>query len=125
MKRTFGHIAVLLFMLCLTQAPLFAQESPDLEHVNGYDERSEHEVAPDFYTEPDGKGLNTNPRTQPARDSSSVRVSAQRLKPVQDPKDQKAENKPQGQSGPEDDSILSFNFLYYIIQKFKLQDIIE
>lgn len=25
----------------------------------------------------------------------------------------------------EDDSILSFNFLYYIIQKYKLQDIID
>lgn len=26
---------------------------------------------------------------------------------------------------PKDDSILSFNFLYYIIQKYKLQDIID
>jgi hypothetical protein len=25
----------------------------------------------------------------------------------------------------DDDSILSFNFLYYIIQKYKLQDIID
>jgi hypothetical protein len=25
----------------------------------------------------------------------------------------------------DDDAILSFNFLYYIIQKYKLQDIIE
>lgn len=25
----------------------------------------------------------------------------------------------------EDDSILSFNFLYYIIQKYKLQDIVD
>src|SRR5690349_25119523 len=118
MKRTFGHIVVLLFMLCLAQAPLFAQESPDFEHVNGYDERSEHEVSPDFYTEPDGKGLNTNPKTQPVRDSSATRTPALRVKPVQDPKDQKTENKTQGQSGPEDDSNLSFNLLYYIIQKF-------
>jgi stringent starvation protein B len=26
---------------------------------------------------------------------------------------------------PEDDSILSFNFLYYIIQRYKLQDIVD
>jgi len=26
---------------------------------------------------------------------------------------------------PADDSILSFNFLYYIIQKYKLQDIVD
>ena len=29
------------------------------------------------------------------------------------------------QSKEEDESILSFNFLYYIIEKYKLQDIIE
>jgi hypothetical protein len=29
------------------------------------------------------------------------------------------------QSMEEDDSILSFNFLYYIIQKYKLQDIVD
>jgi hypothetical protein len=29
------------------------------------------------------------------------------------------------QSKEEDDSILSFNFLYYIIQKYKLQDIVD
>jgi len=29
------------------------------------------------------------------------------------------------QSREEDESILSFNFLYYIIEKYKLQDIIE
>lgn len=34
----------------------------------------------------------------------------------------KAEKK---QPKQEDDSILSFNFLYYIIQKYKLQDIID
>ena len=28
-------------------------------------------------------------------------------------------------SKPKDDSILTFNFLYYIIQKYKLQDIID
>jgi len=29
------------------------------------------------------------------------------------------------QAKPKDDSILTFNFLYYIIQKYKLQDIID
>jgi hypothetical protein len=125
MKSTLSHIIFLLFMLCLAQAPLHAQESPDYEHVNGYDDKSEHEIAPDFYTEPDGRGMNTTPKTQPVKDSSSVRLQAQRLKSGQETKDGKPENKPQGQSGPEDDSILSFNFLYYIIQKFKMQDIIE
>lgn len=31
----------------------------------------------------------------------------------------------QKQEKPKDDSVLTFNFLYYIIQKYKLQDIID
>jgi hypothetical protein len=34
-------------------------------------------------------------------------------------------NEKQGSSKTKDDSILTFNFLYYIIQKYKLQDIID
>jgi hypothetical protein len=125
MKRALSHIILLLFMLCTAQIAVLAQESSDVEHVNGYEDKSDHEVvAPDFYTEPDGKAINTTPRTQPVKDSSTVRMPIQRMKP-ETGKDAKAEGKPQGQSGAEDDSILSFNFLYYIIQKFKLQDIIE
>lgn len=37
------------------------------------------------------------------------------------PAQQKASNK----SKDDDDSILSFNFLYYLIERYKLQDIIE
>ena len=36
------------------------------------------------------------------------------------PKAQKSD-----QSGESDDSILSFNFLYYLFQKYKMQDILE
>jgi hypothetical protein len=129
MKSTLSHIVFLLFMLCLAHIPVLAQESPDYEHVNGYDDKSEHEIAPEFYTEPDGKAVTTNPRTQPVRDSIGSKMPVNRIKPGLEPvKDGKGtENKQQQgqQSGAEDDSILSFNFLYYIMQKFKLQDIIE
>lgn len=33
--------------------------------------------------------------------------------------------KPETKQSSSDDSILSFNFLYYIIQKYKLQDIVD
>ncbi len=33
--------------------------------------------------------------------------------------------KPETKQSTSDDSILSFNFLYYIIQKYKLQDIVD
>lgn len=39
---------------------------------------------------------------------------------------QRAAQKPgEKQPAKKDDSILTFNFLYYIIQKYKLQDIID
>lgn len=37
---------------------------------------------------------------------------------------QRPPEKPAG-NGKKDESILTFNFLYYIIQKYKLQDIID
>jgi hypothetical protein len=49
--------------------------------------------------------------------NDSVVVRFQTKTPAQ----QKAQNK----SKEDDDSILSFNFLYYLIERYKLQDIIE
>lgn len=40
------------------------------------------------------------------------------MRPPESPSQKEAEK-------PKDDSILTFNFLYYIIQKYKLQDIID
>ena len=46
--------------------------------------------------------------------------------PMQQATMKPAERSSDKQSGkPKDDSILTFNFLYYIIQKYKLQDIID
>jgi hypothetical protein len=42
--------------------------------------------------------------------------------PVGLPSEKRSEKQPAKQK---DDSILTFNFLYYIIQKYKLQDIID
>jgi hypothetical protein len=52
------------------------------------------------------------------RDSTAVdpmKPSLQKVTPKAAPKEAK----------PKDDSVLTFNFLYYIIQKYKLQDIID
>lgn len=54
-----------------------------------------------------------------AADSVTARAvipAAQKISPKAIQKDEKP---------PKDDSILTFNFLYYIIQKYKLQDIID
>lgn len=58
------------------------------------------------------------PAVAGAADSIALRT----MTPVQkiSPKSVQKDEKP-----PKDDSILTFNFLYYIIQKYKLQDIID
>lgn len=46
--------------------------------------------------------------------------------PIQRAGQKRAEKTSDSQnSKPKDDSILTFNFLYYIIQKYKLQDVID
>jgi hypothetical protein len=40
-------------------------------------------------------------------------------------KQSKNQEEPSAKSKNQDDSILSFNFLYYIIEKYKLQDIVD
>ncbi|HEX8040477.1 MAG TPA: hypothetical protein VF490_15065 [Chryseosolibacter sp.] len=59
------------------------------------------------------------PAVRTAADSVTARAvvpAAQKISPKTVQKDEKP---------PKDDSILTFNFLYYIIQKYKLQDIID
>ena len=45
--------------------------------------------------------------------------------PMQRAAQKPAEKSNEKQGAKKDDSILTFNFLYYIIQKYKLQDIID
>jgi hypothetical protein len=55
---------------------------------------------------------------------STVRMPVQRATRQQQPAAEPAKPAAAKSKG-EDDSMLSFNFLYYIIQKYKLQDIVD
>lgn len=132
MKPNLYHILFSFLALFLTQTTVLAQDAPDYNHPNSY----EHDASIYTYSDADSKTVNpskSNASTT-VRDSLAVRP-AQRVRPAaqepvkegakqpQAPAQQQPGNGGQGNSG--DDSILSFNFLYYIIQKFKMQDIIE
>jgi hypothetical protein len=127
MKSAFSYIAALLFVLTLAQVSAYAQDGPDNEHpvYEEKEEKIEHEVpVADMDNESDPKVL--TPATKSgARDSSSVRTLPPRpaAKSNHEASKENKQQPQQAQSG--DDSILSFNFIYYIIQRFKLQDIIE
>lgn len=106
-------------VLFLAHGALLAQDSgaPDNDFNTINYERSESEMG--SIGDPEGK----TPKTHiiSSKDSSS-RVQIQRRQIQESPKESKTQMP--GNSA-EDDSILSFNFLYFFIQKFKLQDIID
>lgn len=59
-----------------------------------------------------------------AKDSASV-IRAVPPPPARVKPEQPQTKPPPAPQKQDDDSVLSFNFLYYIIQKYKLQDIID
>jgi hypothetical protein len=124
MKSALSFIACLLFVLCLAQVSAYAQEGPDNEHPT-YEDKAQHDVpVADMDNDLEGKTLSPTSKSV-AKDSSATRTATPRI--AKSNQEATKEKPQQGQppAGVEDDSILSFNFIYYIIQKFKLQDIIE
>jgi hypothetical protein len=67
-----------------------------------------------------------DPAFRKAQGSSTIKDSVA-LKPVRPARVQTpdASKAPVKRPAEEDDSILSFNFLYYIFQKYKMQDIVD
>jgi hypothetical protein len=127
MKRALSHTALLFFVLIGAQLSVHAQEGPDNEQPI-FEEKVYHESpVGDMDSETDNKVLTPAVKSS-SRDSSAVRITlpAQRV-PNKTNQETSKENKPHPQQAQQsgDDSILSFNFIYYIIQRFKLQDIIE
>lgn len=63
--------------------------------------------------------LATTTRITPAPAATRVKPEAPAVKPADKSADKQVPSK------EDTDSILTFNFLYYIIQKYKLQDIVD
>lgn len=61
----------------------------------------------------------TSPNSTPSSQRDSIRTKAIQTKP-------KTTQKPSGEAQPKpEESMLGFNFLYYIFQKYKMSDIID
>jgi hypothetical protein len=138
----------ILFTACIASTamviPSFAQENGAIEYEVTDSERDRAERDKILYSPGEGESRyiprNTTPATQssPTKDVSSketlkesdLKTGVTIMQPpkakaegnAQAPKS--TEKQQQAQPKPNDDAILSFNFLYYIIQKYKLQDII-
>ncbi len=113
------HLTLFALLVFLAGNTAFAQESGSPSFEN-YD--TENLVERDRML-PSSGGSVDPPRSvvKPHRDSVELKTPKRNVfKPS--PVVPKDESKPKNQS---DDSILSFNFLYYLIQKYKMQDILE
>jgi hypothetical protein len=135
MKKKLHHIVLIT---CLASAafiaPSYAQEAgiPDLEASDSERDKLDREKIINSPGEGDSRYV--APRTTPTNATSSSRDVATkdsvRVNPVLTPARIRPEHPTKSvekapPSKQEDDSILSFNFLYYIIQKYKLQDIVD
>ena len=123
-------IAIMVFV-----QPASAQESslPENEYIDV--ERDKYERERIINSPGEGSDFRYYPRTSSTTPTTPTvtkdSVESKPATPAPVVANQKAKTvtpvKPQEKvpTKPEDDSILSFNFLYYIIQKYKLQDIVD
>jgi hypothetical protein len=133
MTKTLYQIATIIFFATAGFAAQ-AQENAQVEFEITESERERYEREKVMFS-PGGEGeaRYVAPRTQPTGSSSgapkdSIATATKQPPAAVTPVRKVVPGKnPIKQLPPkqEDDAILSFNFLYYIIQKYKLQQIIE
>ena len=123
MKGRLKHtILFLLLLAAAVSAPVFAQEA-GMSDVEIVDEPAmvEHERIP-FVPGEELRYIPKAPGANTARDSIVLQIHDF---PMQQATMKSPDRSGEKQPAKKDDSILTFNFLYYIIQKYKLQDIID
>jgi hypothetical protein len=102
-----------------TGTPLYDPYDPDMDRERDRIMYSPGETDPVNAKSPSNSTVTNSPAAPKDSAAVSTRPVQRNVKPASEPP--KNTSKPKG----EDDSILSFNFLYYIIQKYKLQDIVD
>jgi hypothetical protein len=129
MKIRLHYILILSFMASTAiTATAFGQDSPLSNEDPDTDPKTEYGKVMYSPGELDTRYTSeTNANAEPGDSitntavlpsSPAPKIKIEKQPPVPKPTVEK-------QSKEEDDSILSFNFLYYIIQKYKLQDIVD
>lgn len=123
----------ILFTFCLTTLvivgfeQLHAQDSTS-DTYEGANVNEEKDREPNYSN---GEPTERNIKSQ---SSSTVKdsvafvpkaASTPQTRPTSGKPSPESSTKPETKQSSADDSILSFNFLYYIIQKYKLQDIVD
>lgn len=125
MKLKLHHILVTTCLSILAPAgisTLYAQDA-SFDETPTASEKERVNYYPGGEGEPAGGGTvtnnsNTSKSTVAVRDSSSFKTYAPARVPAEP-------SKHNAKPSHDEDDVLSFNFLYYIIRKYKLQDIVD
>ena len=109
-----------LGIFCFSHAYGQDDRLPDLDYGAGNNRENRVDPSPDGLSDVEVKNQkNTLPSNTPATSpSATVRDTTQEVKPTT----KKPESKPKTD---QDESVLNFNFLYYLIERFKLADIVD
>jgi hypothetical protein len=119
MKLNLQHIVLLLLIVGLPAGAAMAQDGDDAPNFGPSSERERtHYYSPGGEGEPSGGGSSV---VTSSKSTVKDSVSTRSVKPILPPEPAKVA--PKQRTG--EDDVLSFNFLYYIIRKYKLQDIVD
>jgi len=121
MKINLHHISIILLLAVLTPDGVLSSQAQDASYPipESFESEAEKDRDRSVYTAGDFDPLLNN-KNQLIRDSVAYR-------PGRPSRAQAEESGNTGKSSSEedDDSILSFNFLYYLVEKYKMQDIVD
>ncbi|MBT1685348.1 hypothetical protein [Dawidia soli] len=128
MKISLYHIVFTLSLAILTPSGIVCINAQDSGYFNEGGNDSDSETKERSHYSPGGEGESMTSGTTrvhtPVLSRDSARTAP--IKSLAVPSSSTDANKNTArQSNDEDDSVLSFNFLYYIIRKYKLQDIMD
>ncbi len=122
MEPKLKTISLLSFLLVLLLGTSVLAQDASFPILETYTPENDKERERVIYSPGESENAISKPSVTTPKDSSSFRQPTQRI--IKQPTGSsipKLSSKPI----PDDDSILSFNFLYYIFQKYKLQDIVD
>jgi hypothetical protein len=128
MKISLYHIIFTLSLAILTPSGIVCINAQDAGYFNegSNDGDGDNKERPHYSPGGEGESM-TSGATRvhtPVLFRDSARTSPIRTLAVPSTSNSDA-NKSAARQNEEDDSVLSFNFLYYIIRKYKLQDIMD
>jgi hypothetical protein len=119
MKRKLHPVLLTLLLALLTPAGIATLRAQDASYpaTDGYESDVDAERERIIYSPGE---VDANNRVHVVAGKDSINTRPTQLRPNKQPEAAKNSAKPS-----QEDDILSFNFLYYLFEKYKLQDIVD